>query len=168
MKNLKNKSKGVTLLELLLSLAIIGIILIIATRFYTSSSESKRLADLNDQIGIIQNAVNRWSVNHQNPAAGLTSTTTFKDFVEHGYLPSSYYKDETTKLINPWGGLMKVDFSSNYTRLELQEIPKEAAKKIIATYQKILCQKYTNPDITACNDENNNCTINFYFINSCS
>jgi type II secretory pathway pseudopilin PulG len=171
MKNLKLKNRGIGLLELMLSLSIIAVLLIMATRYYSSSSQAKKIADVNDQIGIIQNAGNRWLLTHADYSAGtnlITATTNFKDFVDRNYLPSTYYDTvaKTSIIKHPWGGDITVLFTSPTMSITLKNVPNEVATKLQSQYKSILCQtNATNPTLTC--PTPTTCDVKFNFIVIC-
>lgn len=175
MKIFKNIPKGISLLELTLVLTIIAVLLIMATRYYSAASESKRLADVNAELGIIQNAGNRWLLNHTD-YTDLTEVTSFKDFVDRNYLPPEYYDITTksTKLKNPWQGNITVVFATGNMSVTLDNVPKSSAEKLQYQYKSILCQtSEPNPKIDCGKDEkqqtaNTACTIDFSFLLTCT
>lgn len=65
-KNVFNKvsnvrrNKGVTMLEMLLVLSIIAVLLVLATRYYMSTSYSQKVNQLQAQITAIQAAASNW------------------------------------------------------------------------------------------------------------
>jgi len=181
MKNLKPKHRGIGLLELMLALAVIATLLLMATRYYSSSSEAKKLTDVSDQLGIIQNAGNRWLLTHADYTTGtdlITSANSFKDFVDRDYLPPTYYNNTTksSALKNPWGGDLTVNFTSTTMSITLKNVPTESAAKLQYQYKNILCQTGTiNPTITCPNPDPNKptpvpppCTVKFDFLATCA
>jgi len=87
-KNMSNKYvKAIGLLELMLSLAIIAVLLIMATRYYSSASSSSKIQGAVDQVNAIRSAV-------QNATAGASSASagslTIGYLVAAGYLPLSF------------------------------------------------------------------------------
>jgi prepilin-type N-terminal cleavage/methylation domain-containing protein len=172
MKNFRNQLNGLSLLELILVLTIVGVLLLTATRFYTASSEARKLADAYDQLGIIQNAGNRWLLTHPDFVTDLTSLDSFKDFVDRNYLPSSY--DNSTKAVkNSWGGNLTVKFSSSGMLITLEDVSKTSAEKLQLQYKKILCQTTnTNPNINCPKNPDgtisSTCNIALNFVPTCN
>jgi type II secretory pathway pseudopilin PulG len=91
------KQKGIGLLELMLSLAIIAILLIMATRYYQSASNSQAMSSAVDMVNAVKSGV-------KNYLSANTNSTTFPDvatLVQDGYLPQSYSNPSSA---NPWSG----------------------------------------------------------------
>lgn len=174
MKILKLKNRGIGLLELMLSLSIIGTLLLMATRYYSSSSEAKKISDISDQLGIIQNAGNRWLLTHADYSTGtnlITVTTNFKDFVDRNYLPPTYYDTvtRTSTLKHPWGGDITVLFTSPAMSVTLKSVPSTVALKLQSQYKSILCQTSgPNPNLTCQNNPSVvYCDVKFNFLVTC-
>lgn len=55
---------GVSLLEVMLSLSVIAIILVMATRYYFTASENERVNQARAEIGTILSAITSWKTNH--------------------------------------------------------------------------------------------------------
>jgi type II secretory pathway pseudopilin PulG len=93
--------KGIGLLELMLSLAIIAILLIMATRYYQSASNSQRVSQALDMFSAIKGAVKTYYTSSSPNALPQT----IGDLVSGGYLPTSYQDAgaSTTSHISPWG-----------------------------------------------------------------
>lgn len=167
MKNSKTKQIGIGLLEVTLSLAIIGLVLIVATRFYTSSSESRRIAEAHDQIGIIQNAAERWLLSHQD-FSNMTYITSFKDFVNRDYLPLSYLNNPK----NPWGGSITVTYYKassypSYMYVGFSGIPSSSALRLQSQYKSILCQAFSINPAFFTGDNPQIASLYFSFFESC-
>lgn len=116
---LKKSIKGIGLLELMLSLAIIAVLLIMATRYYSSASASQKIQAAVDQINATRSAV-------QNAAAGIStssSSATIGDLVAAGYLPLSFVAGVSNASaaagmssgVTPWGGSISIGNFSTKT-----------------------------------------------------
>lgn len=94
-------NKGIGLLELMLSLAIIAILLIMATRYYQSASNSQRVSQALDMFSAIKGAAKTYYTSVSPNAL----PTTIGELVKGGYLPTSYEDSgaSTTTHISPWG-----------------------------------------------------------------
>lgn len=97
-------SKAIGLLELMLALAIISIIMIMATRYYSSASASQKIQAAVDQINVVKSAV-------QNVSVGQVSGTipTMGQLVQLGLIPHNFVNSaDATSAINPWGGSLTI------------------------------------------------------------
>lgn len=111
----KKSQKAIGLLELMLSLAIIAVLLIMATRYYSSASSSQKIQAAVDQINAVRSAV-------QNAAGGSSSgagNITASMLVESGYLPSSFIAPSlassstaATGYLTPWGQIEGLTLST--------------------------------------------------------
>jgi len=96
-------SLGIGLLELMLSLAIIAILLIMATRYYQSASENNKRNNAVDMFAAVNGAVQTWRVD-QIMSPG-TTLPTIQQLVNGGYLPPAYGSGTN---VAPWGGTITV------------------------------------------------------------
>lgn len=100
------KQKGIGLLELMLSLAIIAILLIMATRYYQSASNSQAISQALDMMNAVKSGVKNYMNSNLNSAT-LPSVATL---VTNGYLPASYGSSASVNATaNPWGGMICVE-----------------------------------------------------------
>ena len=106
-----NKSRGIGLLELILSLAIIGSILLMATRYYLQAQEGAKVAQATKMISTLVNASFKW----------LEANDDFNDLknknilVDANILPESW-RDKK----NPWAGLLEVvGYGADSQRLKI-------------------------------------------------
>ncbi|MFN7097282.1 MAG: type II secretion system protein [Gammaproteobacteria bacterium] len=91
------RQKGIGLLELMLSLAIIAILLIMATRYYQSASNSNNMNNAVDMV----NAVRAGVKSYLSSNIGSADYPTITALQQNGYLPQAYSAPSTA---NPWGG----------------------------------------------------------------
>ena len=89
--------RGISLLEVMLSLSIIAVIFVMATRYYSTANESNDINTLREQVGsIVAAAMQYRSANNdsfQNVSMSVLTT--------NGYLPS-------TAATTPWAGAVTV------------------------------------------------------------
>lgn len=97
---LKKWQQGISLLEVLLSLSIIAIILVMATRYFFVASNNDKVNVVRQQIGALVAAVNSWK--NQNPQ--YTSDLSISQLSNDGFLANSrsLSADKST-LYDPWG-----------------------------------------------------------------
>lgn len=93
------KQRGIGLLELMLSLAIIAILLILATRYYQSTSQSQKVNQAAGDIQALIAAVA--NVRAGNPNGNVTDT----DIT--AFIPPSWGGSMSNA--NPWGGAYTVN-----------------------------------------------------------
>lgn len=97
---LKNYFKAISLLEVLLSLSIIAIILVMATRYFFVATNNDKVNILRQQIGSLVAAVNSWK--NQNPQ--YTETLTIQQLSNDGFLANSRSLSEDKSILyDPWG-----------------------------------------------------------------
>ncbi|MBX9705585.1 MAG: hypothetical protein K2Q14_03770 [Gammaproteobacteria bacterium] len=103
--------RGIGLLELMLSLAIIAILLIMATRYYQSASANQKINQAVDMYAAIKGAANNYY--HSQSTTG-TYASTIAELVMAGYLPTSYLDNDTatasgtSTISSPWNSAMSV------------------------------------------------------------
>lgn len=124
MKKFVTKLKGIGLLELMLSLAIIAILLVMATRYYGATTKSQRVDDTIQLIGELETAVNTAVTND-----GTTyDKITIPELVSNGYLAKGRTTGATGSevLKNPWPG--KITFTGAATTgitVTFDNVPKQ-------------------------------------------
>ncbi|MCH9770086.1 MAG: prepilin-type N-terminal cleavage/methylation domain-containing protein [Gammaproteobacteria bacterium] len=91
------KQRGISLLEVLLSLSIIAIILIMATRYFFVANENKNVNQVRAQIGALLAATQLWK--GSNPSYENLS---LEQLISTGDFPSSA-NVKNNKLYDPWG-----------------------------------------------------------------
>lgn len=150
-----NTQKGIGLLELMLSLAIIAILLVMATRYFLVTSRSEQVNRTVTQIGAIQGAVGTWK-GGKNSYAGLTEA----ELYNIGMIPVAEYNNG--KIISPWSTPVTVGPSSS-----------DAATSFVITYGGIpgwacnaLLAKYptTQHETPACSSNDPNAVANFTLV----
>jgi Tfp pilus assembly protein PilE len=106
-KNRKNQF-GIGLLELMLALAIIAVLLVMATRYYMGASASSRISQVIDSVTGLAAAGENWQQKNHGSYNGLcegtstATTTTLTKCVTDGWLPASLVADDTN-IVTPWG-----------------------------------------------------------------
>lgn len=103
----KNTQRGISLIELMLSLAIIAIILVIATRYFARANLSQQINNATDQVMGIRAATNSYL--SDQAATGKAPALSIKDLISAGYLPKGYAgTDQNGAGANPWNGNLSV------------------------------------------------------------
>lgn len=98
MCSIKRKS-GIGLLELMLALAIIGIMIMAAVRYYESTSNSQSISRTVDMINGIMSASQSYLSTHQGNSLPSIGT-----LISGGYLPQGFQSSGGSNATNPWGG----------------------------------------------------------------
>lgn len=121
------KQRGIGLLELMLSLAIISILLVMATRYWIVSNRSSQVNRAVAQLGALQGAINQWKTG--NPS----TPPTFTDLNNIGALSNMDYQNNA--VTNPWGG--SVTLSSNTdgsVTINMEQVPEAACNSLAVKY----------------------------------
>lgn len=130
MKNQMKKQFGISLLEVMLSLSIIAIILVMATRYFAITMQSEKT---NEAVKILQTVVKAsddWYYTYKtyqksanNPDISIAA------LINLGMVPKNYV--ETTA--NPWGGAIEISpRDANHVSIQLTEISSPACQNLIS------------------------------------
>jgi|GEM_PF-1645352 len=109
MKTFKHslKQAGISLLEVLLSLAIISIILVMAVQYFTTASNNQKLNMIRTFIGADMAALQGFGINNSGFTTDGTASVTWTDLVNDGYLSkdtkSLVCGDGGCQQKTPWG-----------------------------------------------------------------
>ncbi len=95
--------RGIGLLELMLSLAIIAILLVMATRYFASARQGQQVASAVSLLQAIMAATNNYAIANGNSASSLTGLS---QLIKGNYLPAGMSNT------GPWGGQVTVSYSS--------------------------------------------------------
>lgn len=121
---LTQSQRGIGLLELMLSLAIIAILLVMATRYFASARQGQEVASAISLIQAVSAASQSYFVANGNAFTGLSASA----LKTQNYLPAN------TNLVNPWGGTVTVagGDSSNPTAvtITLTNVPGAACTQL--------------------------------------
>lgn len=122
---IKHKQQGISLLELMLSLAIIAILLVMATRYYETTRMSQQVDEAAEMVTAVYAAGNSW----------LESNTTFNQpdmlqaFVNNGSVPADFKSAN----INPWGGYVQVTgISTKNLTMTMSNVPSTGCLNLAA------------------------------------
>jgi type II secretory pathway pseudopilin PulG len=110
----RKKQIGIGLLELMLSLAIIAILLVMATRYYLSASLSSNINEVISNIQGVTGCYENWRQAYMS-GSNPKSYTDFnlQDCVANGWFPASNASGEN--LITPWGTANLTETSTDIT-----------------------------------------------------
>lgn len=165
MKNLKIKQIGISLLELTLVSAIIAIILVLATRFYYSAAESRRISDANDQISALQQAFNRWLLDHPD-FSDFAGSKNFDQLVKRNYLPETYLAANNP--LDPWnGGIIIANAQASSVTIAFYSVNCTSGDKLVIQNTPAVCNPAS--DISSGADQEAlGCTFQITFHTSCN
>lgn len=132
MQKFISKLRGIGLLELMLSLAIIAILLVMATRYFGMASKSQKIDDSIQMIGELESAVNTYIT-----AEGeKRSSATLANLYTAGYLSKGRFKDGACAsgadctLKSIWGTGITYVPGDTGSSITFATIPLEACKEL--------------------------------------
>lgn len=106
MKKIPQKlMKGISLLEVLLSLSIIAIILVMATRYFFVASNNNKVNTVRQEIGSLIAGITSWK--NENPL--YSPSLTIQALYNAGFLANSNsLSTDKSILYDPWGGTINL------------------------------------------------------------
>lgn len=118
----RNKQRGIGLLELMLSLAIIAAIILMATRYFTQASEASKVTQSTEIIATLINASYKWVEGQPN-----FSDISIQKLVDDKILPPDWANKK-----DPWGKLLtlKPHGNNNQIRIIMDGAPLSACNSI--------------------------------------
>ncbi len=134
MLHIKQKNKGIGLLELMLSLAVIGILIVMVTIYFKPTSQAANINQAINMLQAIQSAGQRWLLTNDT-----YSTDPLSDFVDRNFLPNSF----SSNMTNPWGGKLTVDrYKKDPSALsvEMDNLPIEACQALVTQAASLTCK----------------------------
>lgn len=147
MKRTRQNNQGISLLELMLSLAIIAILLVTATRYYNATRNSQHVNEAAEMITAVYAAAQSWLANDQ-----LKSQNMIPDFTNIGMLPKQF----TNPNINPWGGtITAMGQSATSLLVTLTQVPTTDCNELLQQFKEKI------PNSSATCDDNQNFNITF-------
>jgi type II secretory pathway pseudopilin PulG len=174
MKSIKLcKAKGIGLLELMLSLAIIAILLIMATRYYQSASNSQKVSQAVDMFAAMKGAAQNY---HNSQGSTGVYASSVAELVGKGYLPASYLdggtysSSATSKVSSPWNTAISISGASGQATVSMV-VPdvqscEQVVNKLAATISSAAGESITPTPSTSgnpCTSKNTNVEV-FYAI----
>lgn len=143
----RKKQRGISLLEVMLSLSIIAIILVMATRYFFTASESQRVNQAKAQVTAVLAAATTYG---HNQKTGFTSITT-SGLVTDGYLnqnnPSISESSGTYTFNNPWhNAITFADATSGNASLQTKVDTKAACEGLASSFPGATCTAAASGD----------------------
>lgn len=140
MKKLKHQT-GFGLLELMLSMVIVALLLIMATRYYQSARSNARI---NEGVSLISSIINAAN----NIAIGTGTYGTMDESSIVPYLPTNEQNGKA--IINPWGGDVTVKGATTSLTITLNGLGADCQKLADALGTGVGTGSYTTYDQSKC------------------
>jgi len=134
---LSKRARGIGLLELMLSIAIIALIIIMSTRYFTVAQQQQKITRALQMSTTVLQAAHTWAVGQTT--FPTESEALIKALVAAQLLPSSYLNFQ-----DPWGGFFDVKgkaVAGAPTGSTLGIIMEGAPEGVRGVLQKQLCNK---------------------------
>lgn len=114
------KQLGIGLLELMLSLAIISVLLVMATRYYSSARQAQQVNDAISLTEAIIAGSENWVIGKDN-----FSNISMTELVNGGFLPKGSHRD-------PWHGAVTVSKGGTDSQITItmQGVPNTACQNL--------------------------------------
>jgi Tfp pilus assembly protein PilE len=130
--NNMRKVTGIGLLELMLSLAIIAILLLVATRYYESTRTSQQVNEALEMVIAVFDAGNSYLQSNDSFPPNVPGQDMIAVFASTNDVPSDFTKPNA----NPWGGGIRAR-ETNGTQLivQMDRVPMEACQNLLAKVQ---------------------------------
>lgn len=145
-KNISFQQLGISLLEVLLSLSIIAIILVMATKYFFLASDSDRVNVLRQEIGEVVAAIRNWK--GQNPE--YTSGLSYQKLYDDGFLAKSKFlaNGEVSggglQLFGPWGQPIKLASNTDGVVISVQIPTNAECQMLLNSYPDGACDNGAN------------------------
>jgi type II secretory pathway pseudopilin PulG len=115
----KRSQRGIGLLELMLSLSIIAILLVMATRYFMVANESQKLNNAISEV----NGIAGGAANYALSSPGYTGMT-MQTLVQGRFIPGSLGGPKNDGVgTNPWGGNLDVSLSAPGFTVTVSGVP---------------------------------------------
>jgi Tfp pilus assembly protein PilE len=117
------EQRGISLLELMLALVVVGALLLLVTRYYQQTRENMRIAQAIEMINNAVNAGYKWLEGQPNFKAVKVTV-----LADSQFLPQSYKEGNA----NPWKGTIDVVSANNsdYMTVILTGIPTKSCQNL--------------------------------------
>ncbi len=137
--------RGISLLEVMLSLSIIAIILVMATRYFFTASDSQRINQAKAEVATVLSAVSTYGHNHGNNFETLTSMGVL---ISDGYLNSNLANVHGTApsqtFSDAYGGNITVLGTANNATITIALPTTAACAGLMAGYSTGACDSDTH------------------------
>lgn len=106
---IKKSINGISLLELMLALAIIAVLLVMATRYFNLARNIQQTNEAENMLQTTMNAVDNWYWTFKKFRGTPNGDISIENLVAMNLLP----KDFANTTANPWGGHLVINPQSN-------------------------------------------------------
>ena len=138
MKNLKTKSIGVSLIEIMLVISILTIITLMSTRYFYVTRNAQRATEAAETVKYIVAASERWLATNTD-----YTNLTLQALVDRDYLPASF--DNKNNPSNPWGGGIIVSGAGNTLTISLTNLDSKGCIAVASNLLHEACDQTTAP-----------------------
>jgi Tfp pilus assembly protein PilE len=109
--------RGIGLLELMLSLTVTALLLVMASRYYTTVRTNYRVHEGLGMVHAVYSAAESWLQNNATLPAG--ENVARKSFIDNGNLPSTF----AVATVNPWGGDISITGVGQTVIIKMLNVP---------------------------------------------
>lgn len=103
-----SKQRGISLLEVMLSLAIIAIILVMATRYFFVANQNSKVNAAQVEISSVIQGIEHWKLQNAD-----FSTLTLSSLFAGRFIPKTAYVNADEELFNPWAAQITLDTTTD-------------------------------------------------------
>lgn len=131
MNKKQNRRKGISLIEVLLSLVILAIIVGAAMNIYEKAHIENKVVDARKEYFVIRSIVKTlYDGNFKNSDWSRLSQ---KTIIDSGMLPKQWVRDST--IVNPFGGIVVIYYNvDKYYQTVFYSVPKSACVLLASTH----------------------------------
>lgn len=123
LKAIRKNQRGIGLLELMLSLAIIAVLLVMATRYYKSADEGQKVNNSISLLTGIAGAAAQYVSNYPN-----VDLKDIQTLVNEHYLPANF-----ANMKSPWGTNITATSTGSVVTVTMESVPGAACRRIQAS-----------------------------------
>lgn len=151
----KRKIRGISLLELMLSLAIIAILLVMATRYFSSVRSEQQVDETVKMVQQVTGAADNWLATYKSFQKGSVNGISMPDLINQGLVPNSFNT-------SPWNAPFAIQAQSpDQTMIVIYGITTVAD---CANLQAIFCNKQNLQADCLPNEKR----LNLYYPSTCT
>ncbi len=118
------KQRGISLLEVMLSLAIIAIILVMATRYFGLASNTSKLNTATSQLNEVKGGLAQYQLTH-----GSLTGATITELGNEALITSETAANGGNG-VNPWGGNISISTTGGSATINMSGVPAESCQNL--------------------------------------